>query len=291
MPVKSNRFKDLQIACAILGTNISALSRGWGVSDTWIKTVAEGRGKSGKISDRIDETIAEAANELPSSFLQSASKVVTDSIPEDGQSISYDVVREAHHRIKNQLSQLRSIVDLEAETFSDQNKEVVDVLRDISNRIDVIGQIHNQLSSIDQEASYLTLDELLHALVQRMEKLYRSEVNRHNISFELNCDRIEIPVQKGTHCAMLIHELIANSLKHGFNGQQDGKVTVELLKDGEQHINGEIRDNGVGWNLVQEDNAREKLGLTLVKHFFNHLDADYQIRSENGTRVSFRFQL
>ncbi|MGM0587982.1 MAG: sensor histidine kinase [Bacteroidota bacterium] len=290
MADESNKFKDLQIACAILGTNISALSRAWGVSDTWIKSVAEGRGKSNKISNRIDETIQKAAKQLPSSFLTYASKAVADSSA-DGpvDDVLMDVLKETHHRIKNQLAQLSSIVTLELESSDGSDEKVIRVLRDIHQRIKIIAKIHEQLSAFENDKEVLPLDDLILSLIQQMQSLYSEMLNDKNISFDVQCDRVELPIHKATHCALLIHELMSNALNHGFEDRESGVVRLELLHNGDSQIKGKVSDNGIGFDHERPP-ENDQLGLTLIHHFLNHLDADYSIDGSQGTHVEFQFE-
>jgi two-component sensor histidine kinase len=143
---------------------------------------------------------------------------------------------------------------------------------------------------MDKSDDLIQIDQLLLDLIKRMRKLHESMLEEKGITFNVSCDPIELPVYKATQCALLVHELVSNAIKHGFDGEKNGQVDIKLVQNDQSKVVGSISDNGVGFN-VDEEMDDSHLGLTLVHHFMKHLDAEYNIAGQQGMQVNFMFEV
>ncbi len=191
------------------------------------------------------------------------------------------LLQESHHRIKNNLQSIVSIIILQ-KNFLKENiefSEVENILDDIISRIKSIAAVHDLLAKDELGRSIINLRDI----VQRVLNIAAYPNANKHIDIQLDLDDIFIPYSKATTIILIINELISNCFEHAFSGRQSGKIKIECKKEREG-IALSVCDDGVG---LPEDFSFQRvksLGLNIVyiiivKEFHGRIDF---IRKESG---------
>ena len=195
-------------------------------------------------------------------------------------------VREMHHRIKNNLQIIVSILNLQISRS--QCAETKKALLDNIMRINSIAIIHEALmtSDFDQEFS---LKLLLNKIIYGIQRY--ANAGENNIQINIIGDDVMVASDKAMAIVMVINELITNSLKHAFKDSSNGIIEIVIQK-GILYTTIIVKDNGKGFvkNINQE--SKKSLGLTIVESMVkDKLKGNMEINSNNeGTLISFDFR-
>jgi PAS domain S-box-containing protein len=201
--------------------------------------------------------------------------------------------QEVHHRIKNNLQVISSLLDLQAEKFND--KEVVEAFRESQNRVISMALIHEELyrgEGLDKIDFSLYIKELADNLLLT----YRLGTN---VNLEINIkEKLFFNMDTAVPLGIIVNELVSNSLKHAFSGRDKGEIKIELGREEKEKYKEEgcnniftliVSDNGIGIpdNLNIKD--LDSLGLQLVTSLVDQLDGELELKRDNGTQFTIRF--
>jgi two-component sensor histidine kinase len=192
------------------------------------------------------------------------------------------LLAEIHHRVKNNLAIVTSMMELQA--MESESAELQGVLRSAQQRIQTIATIHELLYG-SESLSHLNFGENMRQLVQNIEQVFDTE---KHISIDLDVQDIPLNINQAIPCTLMVNEVITNAYKHAFKGQKDGKITVRLHEKDED-VMVEVADNGVGIS----ENIQEKsstIGMTLINLLKQQLEGKVQILNENGTKFKLEFE-
>ena len=188
------------------------------------------------------------------------------------------LLSEIHHRIKNNLSAITGLLQLQS--LKENNQEVVERLSDSVSRIHAMAGMHEQLYQ-SQNFSKLDLAERIKLLALNVQKTMQSETA---IDIDFQCEPVELRVNKALPASLIINEVLTNIFKHAFKGQKEGKVSIHLNKMVDKRIRIKIKDNGVGLPDDLEEKKLNSLGLTLIDSLTDQLTANYTLKStKKGT--------
>lgn len=192
------------------------------------------------------------------------------------------LLRESHHRIKNNLQSIVAIISLQRHFIEDGSVESMnDILDDIISRIKSISTVHDLLSKDDLGRSIINLKDLIKKIV--------SQYNHpSDFKIELDLDDIFIPYNRATSIALVVNELITNSFKHAFKGKESGIVNIKC-KSCENHIFISVKDNGHG--LPDDFNPKEfaSLGLSILQGIVkNEFKGEIDFITDNGTTIEVK---
>ena len=194
------------------------------------------------------------------------------------------MLKEIHHRVKNNLQVISSLLNLQAEGITDQR--VLTLFEDCRHRVNSMALIHEKmyqshnLVNIDIN-SYI--DELIHSLVDAYEtdKTIHLKTNVQNLPF-----RIDTIVPLG----LILNEIISNAMKYAFRGLEEGNILVQLQKTGENEYILEAGDNGIGLPAEFDLKKASTLGMQLIMMLSEQLSGSVEMLQEQGTiyRIKFR---
>jgi two-component system, sensor histidine kinase PdtaS len=168
------------------------------------------------------------------------------------------MIQEIHHRVKNNLQTIASLLRLQARRA--ETEEVRRALQEGINRVLSVAVIHEFLAH--QDARVINIRDVSQRIINQIRE---SVLDREaGIRLDLRGPNIHLPTQPATVCALVINELLQNALEHGYGRQEGGTVTVNLQDDGE-HIAIAVDDDGVG--LPEEFDLEQtgSLGLQIVR--------------------------
>jgi len=196
------------------------------------------------------------------------------------------LLSETHHRVKNNLAIIYSLLMLER--LKCDNELIQHVFLNSENRIITISKIHELLCRTNN-FSKVELSEYITDLLEYIESTY--DLNRNMIELKTEISNIAINANQALPVGLIINELVTNSIKHAFNGKESGKIQVVVLKKDNGAIQFEVSDNGNGAGISLSGLQEEgNMGFTLVNTLKEQLEADLNLHTENGTRFRFQFK-
>jgi PAS domain S-box-containing protein len=202
------------------------------------------------------------------------------------------LLNEVHHRVKNNLQVITSMLRLE--TNRSTHADTKAVLRDMQGRIRTMALLHETLN----HSGALSSVDLATYLRQLCTQAFRAQSNNNGavgLLLELSSQRVDM--DQATTCGLLVNELITNSLKHAFPNNRRGNVTISLKAaegkpyepDAPPKLHLEVKDNGVGLPPDCDIKRAQTLGMQLISDLSQQLGASLEISSGPGTVVSIQF--
>jgi two-component sensor histidine kinase/integral membrane sensor domain MASE1 len=192
------------------------------------------------------------------------------------------LLREIHHRVKNNLQVVCSLLNLQAHGHP---PELVEFAETCKARVRSMALVHEQLYQ-SQNLQSVPLGAYLGALVQ---ELACTQPALGRVACEVNIQNIVLPVDQAIPCGLIVNELVTNALKHAFPASRSGCVTVSLAETSSDRLQLIVGDNGVGMADQADRHPAEGFGLTLVSMLADQLQAELRITRHPGTRVELSF--
>jgi two-component sensor histidine kinase/PAS domain-containing protein len=191
------------------------------------------------------------------------------------------VIKEIHHRVKNNLQTICSLLRLQMRRT--RSEEIRRSFQDSINRIKAIALVHETLSQGSIE--YVELNGMIERIVYMLlQTLAHPETE---IRFRVTGESVIVPSAQATSVALIINELVQNCLNHAFDGRRSGRIEIRINKDPER-IRICVEDDGHGIDLANL--SEDTLGLRIVRTLvYDDLNGDLAYERCQGTRVTFRF--
>lgn len=201
--------------------------------------------------------------------------------------------KEIHHRIKNNLQVISSLLDLQVEQFNNREyikgSEVLEAFKESQNRVISMALIHEELHK-GEGFEKLNFSSYIKDLVDNLFLTYRLENKNINLNMDLD-PNVLLDMDDAVPLGIIINELVSNSLKYAFPEKNDGEIRVKLRREEGSNNNFIliVSDNGVGIpeNIDIED--LDSLGLQLVTTLVDQLDGEFELKRNNGTEFTIRF--
>ncbi len=193
---------------------------------------------------------------------------------------------EIHHRVKNNLQIVHSLLDLQSARLSDPL--VQEMLRDSQNRIRSMALIHQTLYS-SKDFAKVDFDLFLDALAPNLIGSYGVDAER--IRLVVDVVQVALPIDAAVPCGLVVNELISNALKHAFRPGQDGEITVSLKRHSLNEVTLSVADNGSGLPDGVDATNTATLGLQLVSLLTEQLGGVLTINRVNPTRFLLCFPI
>jgi PAS domain S-box-containing protein len=193
------------------------------------------------------------------------------------------LLSEIHHRVKNNLQLVSSMLALQARTAGPETRHA---LAEGQRRIDSIALVHEQLYG-SRNLSAVNLARYTEALIP---ELCRASSAGERVEVQLELAELELVPERAIPCALVMSELVTNALKHAFPGDRRGVLRVRLERLHDQQLRLTVSDDGVGLGRNFPDEQPESLGLDLVAIFAKQLDAELTVQREQGTRFMLTFR-
>jgi PAS domain S-box-containing protein len=216
--------------------------------------------------------------------------------------------KEIHHRIKNNLQVISSLLDLQSEMFRNrecvEEAEVLKAFRESQNRVMSIALIHEELHE-GRGTDTLNFSTYLERLVKNLFQTYRLGNANTSLNIELE-ENIFFDMDIAVPLGIIINELVSNSLKYAFPGKEEGEIQIKLCrenlteyadnkseseKEGYNNTNFILKvfDNGIGIPEGFNTEDSGSLGLQLVTILVDQLDGELELKRNNGTEFIIRF--
>jgi two-component sensor histidine kinase len=193
------------------------------------------------------------------------------------------LLQEVHHRVKNNLQVISSLISLQVRALSDQSIRAA--LQQCRSRVETMAQIHEMLYQSKDYAS-VPFEKYAKELATRM--LNASGSSRGDIAIRHAMQPLSLPVDKAIPCALILNELLSNALKHAFP-KGSGSVHIELQKLPEDRILLAVSDDGVGIPPDFDPARAGSLGLQLVATLARQLDGRFEVDRRSGSVFRLTF--
>jgi PAS domain S-box-containing protein len=196
------------------------------------------------------------------------------------------LLREVHHRVKNNLSVVDSLLSMQARYISDT--EALKAISDSQRRIHTMSLIHEQLYQ-SQDVDKVDFCEYLQRLVVN---LYSStSFNASQVELKLDLKPTLLNIDTAISMGLIVNELLTNAFKYAFPNSMTGVIEVSLYESTEsRNLHLVIRDNGIGIPKNVDFNGTTSLGLRLVRILAQQLRANLDLSCSIGTSFHFTFQ-
>jgi two-component system, sensor histidine kinase PdtaS len=190
---------------------------------------------------------------------------------------------EIHHRVKNNLQVVNSLLDLQIDRISDP--AVLDMLRESQNRIKSMAMIHQTLY---ESNDFVEVDfgNFLDTMAPTLVSSYG--VDSDQISLVIDVVEVRLPIHAAIPCGLVVNELVSNALKHAFPGGRRGEIKINLAKEDDNAVLS-VSDDGVGIAEKHDLGHSKTLGLELVGLLADQLGGELSIKRANPTSFSLRF--
>jgi PAS domain S-box-containing protein len=196
------------------------------------------------------------------------------------------LLREVHHRVKNNLQIIHSLLDLQALQCKDES--LIGMLRESQNRIRSMALIHQTLYQ-SHDLAQVDFGHFLNRLLSRLTEIYASP--SRTISVHIDAHGVRLPINEAIPCGLIVNELASNALKHAFEDRSAGTISVDLREDADRWVELKVSDDGAGipddLDLLQTGS----LGMQLVSLLARQLRGQLDIQRSSPARFSLRFQL
>ena len=194
------------------------------------------------------------------------------------------MLKEIHHRVKNNLQIISSLLNLHAETI--QDKRVLSLFEDLRHRVNSMALIHEKmyqsknLVNIDI-GGYI--DELIRTLIDAYD-------SNKNIHLRSDIGAIEFKIDTIVPLGLILSEIVSNSLKYAFEGREEGEISVSMKKIGTNLFSLEVGDNGTGVPKEVDFKTTDSLGMQLIRMLTEQLNGDVTISNHAGTHYKIVFK-
>ncbi|MCX6683560.1 MAG: PAS domain S-box protein [Methanoregula sp.] len=187
------------------------------------------------------------------------------------------LLQEIHHRVKNNLQIIISLLNLQTRQISDEN--VKKVLQESQNRIRVMALVHEKLYRSD-DISQIILSEYIRNLITTLLNFY--SLDRRGIAVKVEMKDIPLNIDTAIPVGLIINELVTNSLKHAFPDGRKGEISLSVQKEN-RILNIIFKDDGVGIPSGFDWRNAPSLGLRLIITLVEQLNGTIELDRNNGT--------
>ena len=194
------------------------------------------------------------------------------------------LLKEIHHRVKNNLQVVSSLLSLQSRYIED--KHALEAIKQGRDRVKSMALIHQNL----YQGEHLTGIEVRPYFEKVIGGLFNSyNISPERISMNLDVDDMILDVDTIIPIGLIVNELVTNALKYAFPGDRTGSVSIEL-RDTDDGLRLVVADNGVGMQGQWEETEASSFGYRLIHAFREKLDASLDLRNHTGTQVELNIQ-
>jgi len=193
------------------------------------------------------------------------------------------LLKEIHHRVKNNLQVISSLLSLQSGTIRDP--DVLKLFQESQHRIRSMALVHERLYA-SSDLSRVDVDAYLRSVTGH---LMRSYATGDAVLLDVEAGGLFLGVDVVIPCGLIINELVSNAIKHAFPDGRRGRIVVGLRADGDEALCLEVRDDGVGIPASVDPARTESLGLRLVVALTEQHGGTLEVVRGHGSRFIARF--
>jgi two-component sensor histidine kinase len=192
------------------------------------------------------------------------------------------LLKEIHHRVKNNLEVVSSLLALQSSQIDD--KGIKDAMLEGQNRVQSIGIVHQKL----YQGQNLGAIEMKDYFLNLSESILDSFGAEDRVTIDCAMDQLNVDIDTAVPLGLIVNELLTNTLKYAFPEGKKGTVRIQLKKTGENNLHLEVTDNGVGKSGIAKGTG---FGEQLISLLTRQLAGSMREEVKNGTTIYFDFNL
>ena len=195
------------------------------------------------------------------------------------------VLKEIHHRVKNNFQIVMSLLSLQENRITEQ--DTLSMFRDMENRIRAMALIHEKLYQ-SRDLEKIDFDDYITTLVNDIQRVQEYDGKKETIEFDL--EKIRLEMEQAIPCGLMINEIVTNSMKYAFpGGNARGIITISMKNTGYDMVELVISDNGSGMPPAINHDNPGTLGLQLISLLGkNQLRGDINLKTGPGRGTEYR---
>jgi PAS domain S-box-containing protein len=194
------------------------------------------------------------------------------------------LLREVHHRVKNNMAVISSLLSLQSNYIDD--KKYLDMFKESQSRIRSMALVHEKLYQSDDFA-HIDVQDYVKSLAGHVRSSFTS--GGRDVKLNINVNEISLGIDNLVPCGLLINEILVNSFKHAFKGQDNPEITVTMTRLEDGNISLSISDNGIGLPDGYDISKSTGLGLKLIEPLTGQIEGKMEVKVEEGTEFRFVF--
>jgi len=197
------------------------------------------------------------------------------------------LLREIHHRVKNNLQIIASLLYLQSINITDAF--TLDILRESRSRVKSMALIHEKLYR-SEDLAHIPFATYLESLIDNLKDAYGINDSTVSISITIIPPDLSLNIETGIPCGLIINELISNSLKHAFKGGRTGAISIAMTQTAPHDYTMIISDNGPGFPKDIDFKNTPSLGLQLVNNLVAQLEGDISLDCTSGSMFTMHLK-
>ena len=194
------------------------------------------------------------------------------------------LLKEVHHRVKNNLQIINSILNLQSSYIEDE--KTLEIINESQNRIRSMSFIHESLYQTSNFSS-INFKEYIENLLSNL--IYSYQIGT-KIKITRSIENIDLSLDQAIPCGLILNELITNSLKYAYDLDEDGEVFISI-KRMDSKIEVIVQDFGIGLPKNFDIETADSLGLSLVHTLTEQIDGELTVKSDGGTKILIIFEM
>lgn len=236
-----------------------------------------------RVFSNSDQTFALSVSNVLASNLEARQRRALQTLLDQELKEKALLLKEIHHRVKNNLSIISSLINLQLDRVKDAYHRAL--FEEHRDKINSMALIH-ELVYKSKDFSEISLKTYIQEISSNLKEVYHTD--QHPIDIEAHIENVIVDINHALPLGLIINEVMTNSFKHAFHDTSRGKIAIELVKD-KRLVKLKISDNGSGLN--SETKKEESLGMEILKGLIEQVGGRYSFTSDKGTVFSMEFFL
>jgi len=192
------------------------------------------------------------------------------------------LLREIHHRVKNNMQVICSLLNLQAVPVEDEN--IRSMFEESRNRVAAMAKVHEQLYR-SPDLAHIDFKEYLQSLASGISNAYQ----KPNINLLVGVDSISLDINTAVPCGLIVNELVSNCFKHAFPGTKKGTIKLEIANKPDKKMLLAVEDDGVGFPAGLDFENPKTFGLKMVNILARQIRGTIKVLKPKGTRFEIIF--
>lgn len=194
------------------------------------------------------------------------------------------LMKEIHHRVKNNLMIISSLLSLQSKYIKDEDAR--GIFKESQNRAKSMALIHERLYR-SSDLKSIDFPDYLRSLTRDLFDTYLTE--RGRVRLEMDVDNVMMDVNNAVPLGLIINEMVTNSLKYAFPGDNEGIIGIKFHKEGDEYIL-MVSDDGVGIPDDFEVEKSDSLGMLLINSLTSQIQGELELKRHPGTTFIIKFK-
>jgi len=194
------------------------------------------------------------------------------------------LLKEIHHRVKNNLQVISGLLELQNISISDSSIKLA--LKESQNRIQSVALVHKMMYQ-SENISKVNMQQYLEELIQLLQVSYGSKNKAINTT--INAHNIDLDVTVAVPISLIVNEAVCNIYKHAFNNKKNGQIYLSVLKISNKEYSLLIKDNGIGLPENFNISKLKSIGFDLIKGLSKQVKGTLKVQNNKGTEIKILF--